>query len=247
MFLVNPGIVAASSVPAGQMLFEASGPFIVPEGVTRLSVVTIAPSVRTEPRLDGAGGGGLSWINDLSVSPGESLVIELSNTQAALKRGSVLLCHSLAGVDRSGGRGGPTLAPAYGGGNGGDGGSGVEAGSDVYYGGGGGAGGYSGNGGDGKENNSPGKDGTGGGGGGGTGYLGDSGDGGGVAPYGQGISGAGGYGKAAFVNGGPGSGGVGKKYGGGARGGYFVTGAGCVRIIWGAGRAFPNTNTGDMA
>lgn len=41
------------------------------------------------------------------------------------------------------------------------------------------------------------------------------------------------------------SGGNGNPYGGGA-GVFGLAGPGCVRIIWGEGRAFPNTNTGDM-
>lgn len=37
------------------------------------------------------------------------------------------------------------------------------------------------------------------------------------------------------------AGGAGAAYGGGAGWGNFAGGAGCVRIIWGAGRAFPST------
>lgn len=41
----------------------------------------------------------------------------------------------------------------------------------------------------------------------------------------------------------------GGMYGGGAgssRGAYGIGGPGCIRIIWGPDRAFPNTNTGDL-
>lgn len=72
------------------------------------------------------------------------------------------------------------------------------------------------------------------------GYDGGAGYGGsGTSPYGGG-SGAS-AGSAGQVSGGP--------YGGGAgyQGASASGGAGCVRIIWGEGRAFPITDTGDMS
>lgn len=99
------------------------------------------------------------------------------------------------------------------------------------------------------------------------------GTGGGVSPYGAGANGKGAtpvYGKG--VDGGPGSGAVGRLYGGGPGAGQFGAGAaggalawrnavpvvpgstvtincaadGCARLIWGEGRAYPSTNTGDV-
>ena len=57
---------------------------------------------------------------------------------------------------------------------------------------------------------------------------------------GNGGSGASGGG---YTGDGGGNGGSGGQYGGG---GINQGGRGCVRIIWGAGRAFPSTGTGDM-
>jgi hypothetical protein len=130
-----------------------------------------------------------------------------------------------------------------------------------YAGGGGGAGGYSGNGGAGAYGSSDGTQGSGGGGGGGGGtssqqyYV--SGGGGGVGMLGEGTSGARGTG-ATNGNGTGGGGGSGASnangriasiYGGGA-GGTSITGAagmggqgGAVRIIWGAGRSYPDNAT----
>lgn len=134
---------------------------------------------------------------------------------------------------------------------GGDGGS-TRTTSTSQPGGGGGAGGYSGTGGTGGFGTTPGTTGTGGAGGGGGRYAG----GGGVGLLGEGASGAGG---AANTGGGGGSGGgagiitTGGAYGGGAgaitvtyQAGLLIGGSGAVRIIWGANRSFPSTNTGDV-
>jgi hypothetical protein len=168
-----------------------------------------------------------------------------------------------AAIQGAGGAGGSFTGD--GGGNGGAGGRGSS--SDA--GGGGGAGGYSGNGGAGANSNLAGNAGTGGaGGGGGAGGSNDAaGAGGGVGIFGQGANGsAGSYGGA---NGGPGGGGSGGQPGsanpgssanpstggafGGGGGGAENTGnengpgaGGAVRIIWGEGRFFPSTLTGNV-
>lgn len=149
-----------------------------------------------------------------------------------------------------------------GGGNGGN-----SAPSMGYTVGAGGAGGYSGPGGDGGYSNGSvviaslaGVGGAGGGGGLGGGGTGDySGAGGGVGIYGEGASGGRG-GDNTGTTGYPGGGGSGATtnilgnltggvFGGGAgTAAYSVLpqhgGRGAVRIIWGAGRAFPSSNTG---
>lgn len=138
---------------------------------------------------------------------------------------------------------------------GGSGGPGGAARSNNGGGGGGGAGGYSGNGGDGGVGNSgAGEGGSGGGGGGGGGQSAggtQNNGGGGVGIFGGPINGGGGS------TGNPGSGGsdgesgqpggVGGKFGGGGGGAEDDTtalgadgGVGGVRIIWGAGRSYPN-------
>lgn len=159
-----------------------------------------------------------------------------------------------------------------GGGNGGDGFKSPSTASSGF--GGGGAGGYSGSGGNGGSTGAGGRDGTSGAGGGAGGggsardsdgiYEGGAG-GGGVGILGEGSPGSGGSGSntnggTAYGGGGGSGGGTatnvssstsgGALYGGG--GGYRNNGtttsgaAGAVRIIWGAGRAFPSTNTGDV-
>lgn len=148
------------------------------------------------------------------------------------------------------------------GGNGGNGGVDNNAG-----GGGGGAGGYSGSGGNGGTGyGGSGLAGTGGagGGGGGADYTFRGGAGGGVGVLGEGTSGSGGAGSTSSIgsggtggsNGSSGSNGVAASpgvYGGGGSGNDQSSysdsgsgGSGAVRIIWGAGRAFPSTNTGDV-
>ena len=138
----------------------------------------------------------------------------------------------------------------YGGGTGGHGNHGSSG-----KGGGGGAAGYSGNGGGGGSQCNSGSDGSGGGGGGGGGHCTtDGGQGGGVGIFGEGANGVGGA-SASYGN--PGQGGSGGgagagtygswteetgKFGGGSGAGSGGAGRGAVRILWGAGRAFPSTN-----
>ena len=159
---------------------------------------------------------------------------------------------------------------SYNGQGGGTGGNGSN--NTSWGGGGGGAGGYSGNGG--NAQTLSGSNGSGGGGGGGAGHSStDSNDGkrkggggGGVGLLGQGSNGAGApsssYGGDGGQGGSSGSngnqsdthfGGRGGDYGAGSGGtndssGSFSgsPGSGAVRIIWGAGRAFPSTNTQDQ-
>lgn len=149
-----------------------------------------------------------------------------------------------------------------GGGTGGTGGTGGAASGGS---GGGGAGGYSGAGGNGGTSaGGTGSAGTGGSGGGGGGYSGTGatvgGSGGGVGLLGSGTNGT-----AGATNGGGGGGGSGgtagstnsttnsgSLYGGGGGGRSDNAGAGApggqgaARIIWGPGRAYPSTNTGDV-
>jgi hypothetical protein len=158
-----------------------------------------------------------------------------------------------------------------GGGNGGAGGQGyggdgVDA--NAEGGGGGGAGGYSGSGGQGASYHAGlpgGAAGSGGGGGGGGGSDGGGGGGGGVGLLGQGTSGlAGGKNSPSYSNGGSGGANgtatgsvtIGDGFNGGAYGGGGggvdsgsvggLGGVGAVRIIWGPGRSFPTTQTGDL-
>ena len=240
-----------------------------PPGVTSVCVVCIgggsgsaSPTYTTSP-----GGGGLGWKNNITVVPGQVYTVVVG-------RGGDYLCAD-SPQNADGGQSyfiSPTIVAGNGGtrptggtfvGDGG--GNGGAGGSNA----GGGAGGYTGNGGAGA---GTGGNGSGGGAGGGGSYSSTYGysSGGGTGPFGQGASGVG----AIYIGGGGGSGGEngrggenpyhsygsgqidGGLYGGGSgqggnsgsAGGYqlYRGGRGCVRIIWGAGRSFPSTGTGDM-
>lgn len=247
----------------GQQEYTTPGTYtwVAPAGVTRVSVIAVGGA--------SAGGGGLGYRNNLSVTPGESLTVQVgagvssgsSAQDSLLLRSGATLA---AGYGSTGGNGGAGSTSAFaqnsGGGNGGS----VSLG--CFYGG-AGAGGYSGNGGSGGAsclNN--GSSGSGGGGGGGSGNAG----GGGVGIYGQGSNGTGGTWTSAAGRFPTGAGGGGS--GGNPGGFYFFTpsggwptpqnnggsyggggnfsgsgGGGAVRIIWpGTTRQFPSTNTGNL-
>lgn len=234
--------MGAGEAPPGQQLFESSGTFTVPSGVFSICAVLIGAGGMSSPSIErGGGGGAMAYFNALEVAPGQEISIGVdpgkgSPNQTFLElsdgrriQASRPNAQQGASPETSGGWDHP-----YVGHSGGD-------GSNVQDGGGGAAAGYSADGPAG--NTSSGVTGSGGSGGSGGYRRG----GGGVGPYGQGANGA--------AHGGGGSGGEstsgrnGGKYGGGA--GHNISsngngGGGCVRIIWGAGRAFPSTNTQDM-
>ena len=227
------------------------------------------------PELGGSGGGELRWKNNITVIPGNSYTVLVGNSgrygltngyatatnggNSSFNTTSCVANGGRAGLNTTAGGLGGSGGTGDGGGNGGAGGAGASGRS----GGGGGAGGYSGNGGTGGNGNDSnnaltyGQSGTGGGGGGGRGgniqsYIGTFG--GGTAIYGEGTSGVGDQTGGFGASGGIGSGNTG--YGGGTIATapnspyvapYFGNGApGAVRIIWGPGRAFPATNTGNL-
>ena len=227
----------------GQQLFTSTGTWLCPAGVTSVCVVCIGMGGKGQndhPYIPGHSGGGLGWKNNISVTPGNYYSVHVGTQASELtyfnSSGTVGAYAGLSGYGL--GSTGTVSGGGYVGDGGGVGGSAGCSGNGS--GGGGGAGGYSGNGGHGRAYNSndgPGTNGSGGaGGGGGSGHYG-----GGVGPYGEGSSGS--YNENS--SGGVGSGGSGKEYGGG--GVQSGSGGGsCVRIIWGAGRAFPSTNTADQ-
>lgn len=245
MFLPNPAILAAGpGGPTGQQVFTANGSFVVPAGVTKISVVAVGRSGLPDAvAYGGPGGGATAWTNDIAVTPGETLLVRFNELFATrLLRSTTTLIAAgnglVASSDGQGGLGG-TVIMGQGGGPGGSGGAGDD-GAGLLRGGGGGAGGYNGSGGDGASNGlGVGSAGSGGGGSGGGPDSGNGGSGGGVGLLGQGPSGA-----ATAGKGNPGSGGIGPNYGGGN--GADGAGIGALRIIWGDDRAFPSTNTGDI-
>lgn len=262
----SPGSPVSNAIipnELGQQLFAAASyTFIVPIGITSVSVVCVGGGAGcgyVSP--NGGGGGGLRYKNNIAVTPGQSIAVT-GATPAYYGANGGISSFGTNGVDAfyffagggqgsglSGGTGTTIGAGADGGGNGG-------ANSGQYMGG-GGAGGYSGNGGDGGYNTS-GSSGSGGGGGGGYGAYNGSyfsvycGTGGGVGVLGNGASGAGGYGSSptaneATKNGTGGSGGTtgpfysqatAGEYGGGGAGSYvlaanYMFGApGAVRVIY---------------
>lgn len=200
---------SATAAPPGQIVYE--GPanaasstfsFVVPEGVTSISVVSVAPGVGGNPYALSSGGN-LAYGNNISVTPGETLTVvaggggrDSSQVVASrIARGATNLV--LANVLRNA-NSGTNLS------GGGLGGSSPSNGNFAGFGG-GGAGGYTGEGGAGRDNGT-GFAGAGGGGGGGgsaqvksttvgsTDYYlqGGGGGGGGVGLLGQGSSGYGG-------------------------------------------------------
>ena len=245
--------------------------FIVPAGVTRVSVVCVAGG--------SSSGGNLAYGNDITVTPAETLTIIVSPggaqaTSSQLRRSSTVLVSAAA---FQGSNSGSNLS-----------GGGIGGSS------GGGAGGYSGNGGNGNGGSPPSAS-SGAGGGGAIGTSGStfiggnaawfwvdgSGGGGGVGLLGRGNTGVnasetrsggtGGSGGASGNSGSqggvntPGNGGSGGQYGGGGgSAGYaylvedgnlvnYIDGTagsgagGAVRIIWpGNTRLFPSTNTGSL-
>ena len=259
--------------PPGQVSFTSAGTHIwtCPPGVTSVCVVCIgggasgAVNRMSTSRAYGGGGGSLAWKNNIPVQAGNSYAVRVG------AGGQLVYIPMSDDVYISGNSGGPSyfisqdVVYADGGKNGsnrtpptfvGDGGGhGGLGGSPAINkaGGGGGAGGYTGNGGNGGGGGAGAAGSGGGGGGGGWGgnVLKDTygGDGGSVGVMGQGNSGYGGASPS-------GQGGSGSEGGFGGGGGghdpntfssYGRAGVkGAVRIIWGEGRAFPSTNTGDV-
>lgn len=223
----------------------------------------------------GGAGGALAY-GSFVVIPGETLTVNVATAGAAGGNDanggtggtSSIVRSNLTLLSATGGGAGQTRAtaattgglPSWGFGltvtGGGNGGAGGGATDNNTGGGGGGAGGYSGNGGAGG-NAAAGTSVTGGGGGG----AGATNSGQGYSGGGTGLLGAGTSGTAGALNangGGGSSGAAGTQTAGGIPGGGGgardddSAGSGCagargeVRIIWGAGRAYPSTNTGNV-
>ena len=243
--------------------------WVCPPNVTSVCVVAVGGGGAGGPDGSGtaggaAGGGGLGWKNNISVTPGQSYTVVVgavgvggtkddggdsyfinTSTVAGLG-GKGTDMTSGQGIGEYGGYGGSFVGDG-----GGQGGRGGEANTGSYEGGGAGAGGYSGNGGNGgggtgyqtPTEGSPGQDGSGGGGGGGQ--YGGGWVGGGTQIYGEGASGTGGN-MTSGVRGSDPDGTITSWPGGGGSGAGATGGSGAVRIVWGAGRAFPSTNVGDQ-
>jgi hypothetical protein len=260
--------------PPGQVQFTTAttSTWVVPVGVTKISIVCVGAGNTGGSSYTAGGGGALAYFNDVAVTPGETLNYRVGSfagsTQVSqssyLRRGASPLCEAGGGnggdyeLGSGPGAGGVVIAGI--GGSGGQGGGGT-GGSHMQRAGGGGAGGYSGAGGTGGRamgsGFNVGQAGTGGAGGGGA--SGDTptdvygGGGGGVGIFGSGSSGNGGASSAAGgLGGSSGNNGSGGSVGTAGAGGLYGAGAGqgasgrtgAVRIIWpGNVRQFPSTRT----
>lgn len=208
--------------------------FIVPADVTSICAVVIGRGANSSSTNHAGAGGGLSYRNDIPVTPGESLTMISDTGSTRLLRGTEILVIANAGSGLNGGKGGKNASAVNtGGGDGGEGGYSNFNGDSS----GGTAGRWGSKGASGSQDGS------------GTMYGGQ-----GSSLIGSSYGGAAGTSVGATTNSEngtpPGGGGM---YGGGAgndgTGGYTTTfqgGPGGCRIIWGANRAFPNTNTADM-
>lgn len=260
----------------GQTAYTSAGTFswTCPAGVFYVNVVAVGGGgggYGSTGGGAGGGGGGLGWINNYAVTPGSAytVVVGAQGAGSTSTPGTGGNSYFVSTATVAGFGGGGATSNGTVGGNGGagfpstQGGQGGQGGSRTIglASGGGGAGGYAGNGGAGGTNGGSGVAGTGGAGGGGgssTSIDRNGGGGGGVGILGQGSNGTAGAAAASGAVGGGGSGGSngavqnGGAYGGGGAGADInFTNAGngsvgSVRIIWGPGRAFPSTNTGDL-
>jgi hypothetical protein len=271
----NPsGVVSitnSTTAPQGQVVFTSSGTWTVPSGVTSASAFLVGGGgggntsyffCCDDQYVNKQGGSGAqTGYGTFSVTPGVQYTITVgAGGSSGQDGGSSSIIRTSNGV---------AVAIVYGGqANGsptgntftfngtntlvGRGGNAPSDSALTQYGvgqnvGGGGAGGYGGQGGGASKFN-PGGAGTSGAGGGG--YSASSsnpgqspGSGGGVGLLGLGANGVGGT--VGSPGGGAGSGGSGSNYGGGGSN-FSGGGQGAVRIIWGVGRSYPSTNTGNV-
>lgn len=253
----------------GQQIFTAPGVFTVPADVYELSMVAIGEGGAGYAARGGGSGGDLRWLNGLKVKPGDKLTITTGKaTATGIGQTSKVVLNGINVLVAKGGDSTDTstsIGGNVGGGNGGVG----SAPASPYGGCGGGTGGYAGNGGNGAVNGATtGTSGDGGAGGGGANYYYNyywGSRGGSVGLLGQGDSGRFGTrsnsGPVTSASGQPGSGGTAAAagpnaasdlYGAGAGGpapgqsAAYKGGIGAVRIIWGVGRKFPSTLTGNL-
>ena len=271
----NVTINDTSLTTPGQQEYTTPGTYswVAPTGVIRVSVVTVGAGGGGGGWNDraGGGGGGLAWGN-ATVTPGQTynVVVGAGGIGAIYPTGPFGGGYSAFGSNVIFASGGKVIGYSSYGGNllvGDGGGVGGRGGEGTFMAGGGGAGGYTGAGGAGGATGS-GSSGAGGGGGGGGGYRFAGAGGGGVGIYGEGASGVGGTGGyISNADGGTGGSGgqraanivygqfasAGGRFGGGGGGGNDLGGyesnvgaGGAVRIVWGAGRYYPATNTANV-
>ena len=232
--ILNWSVINPPPIVIGQTEYTTAGTYswTVPADVISVSVVAIGGGGggARDRSGGGGGGGGLVWVNNISVTPGQTYTVTVGaggsgNLSGNGSSGGDSWFNNSSYIVATGGGGGSTVlqSESSGGtyinnsgfsGGGGTGGFGGKNTSDWSGGGGGGAGGYTGNGGNGAATYSSieATAGAGGGGGGGA-SLASNGiagaGGGGVSIYGQGANGAAGtYTVSIAYGGGGGSGGT---------------------------------------
>ena len=154
--------------PTGGQGYTSSGTFVVPSNVTSICVACVGGgggAINGTGGQAGGGGGALSYVNNIAVTPGETLTVTIgpgtpgrtdttiaaNGGTSSLKRSSTILCSAGGGTSATGNSvqdAAPGLGGAVGVGTGGAGGNGYT-GVNSRPGGGGGAGGFSGRGGSG--------------------------------------------------------------------------------------------------
>lgn len=205
------------SSPIGQQLFTASGAFIVPEGVTSLCMVAIGRGGKSEGILTGGPGGGLAYVNNVAVTPGQTISITVDESGSKANLGGSDIVHATSAENGGTTSGKPVVGLGF------PGGTGRGGSADMW---GAGAGGYTSVGANARSGNGRG--------------------GGGSSPLGGSAGGNAGGNSTGVTAGGDFGGGAGSFFLEGYGWQYGEGGKGCVRLIWGPNRAFPNTNTGDM-
>jgi hypothetical protein len=226
---INQRRILLSPPPRGEIIWSSNTntTWVVPDNVTSVSAVLIDAGTDGSTYTGGAGGN-LRYITSLAVTPGETLTVSIGGA-TSLKRGATTLLAYNSSISGS-----------IGGGNGGGGGtyystSSTPCGNVYGTGGGGDAGNYSANGGTAPK--------------GASGYAGPV----GTAPHNfyYGYAGWNGDGRSLF-----GSSASGGSFGGGGGGGWRYTycdtgaagsnggdgGQAAMRIVWGEGRAYPDTD-----
>ena len=238
------GYIGSSSSTSTNPTLSYEWQWTCPAGVNSVCVVAIGGGgggsmSNNSGTVSSSGGGGLGWKNNISVTPGQTYTVRaggsgfgINTSQGARQAwgGGDSWFDSPSVVRGGGGETGTGGSPAggtYTGDGGGNGGSGYYGNSSD----GGGAAGYTGNGGGGSYGALPDAN----SGGGAAGFRG-----GGVSPYGKGTTATSRSGNGSYST-------SWQSYGGGygssgSSGNSIGGGTGCVRIIWGDGRAFPDTN-----
>lgn len=104
-----PRKAAASSLSSSALwLMLGTYEFVVPAGVYSVSMLCIGKGGdgKSTGSSSGGGGGGLAYVNEVPVSPGEKLTVEVSSVASRIGRAGSWLVQAFAGSDGIAGAGG---------------------------------------------------------------------------------------------------------------------------------------------